>query len=328
VVTTIRNVVTTLDGAQRHVTASVGAVMVDQRAESPSQLLAVADMTMYDAKEAGRDQWRLFDSEVHDRPRTGTNIEWTSRITRALAQGEFVLHLQPIRDIHADRVTGAEVLLRMVDGDTLAYPDQFLHVAERSELVNRIDELVVLRSVALLADLQQQNRDFHLEVNLSGRSIGHPGMERILRSALDEHRVDPAGLVLEITETAAVADVQTARAFAERITALGCRFALDDFGAGFGSFYYLKHLLFDYVKIDGEFVAHCHASPTDRAIVNSIVGIAHGLGKKAIAEYVSEPAILDVVRAEGVDFAQGYHIGKPVPADQFGDQYLRSSTSA
>jgi EAL domain-containing protein (putative c-di-GMP-specific phosphodiesterase class I) len=109
------------------------------------------------------------------------------------------------------------------------------------------------------------------------------------------------------------------------MTDLGCAFALDDFGAGFGSFYYLKHLLFDYVKIDGEFVAHVHESQVDRTIMRSIVGIARDLGKKTVAEFVSDPRILEVVRAEGVDYAQGFLIGKPTPYDDFVEQFMRSS---
>ena len=118
-----------------------------------------------------------------------------------------------------------------------------------------------------------------------------------------------------------------ARAFAERMTELGCAFALDDFGAGFGSFYYLKHLFFDYVKIDGEFVAHVHESQVDRTIMRSIVGIARDLGKRTVAEFVSEPEILAVCREEGVDFAQGFLIGKPVPYDEFVAAFLPSGVS-
>jgi len=122
--------------------------------------------------------------------------------------------------------------------------------------------------------------------------------------------------------------VALARTFAERMTQLGCAFALDDFGAGFGSFYYLKHLIFDYVKIDGEFVAHVHESAVDRTIMRSIVGIARDLGKRTVAEFVSEPEILQVCRDEGVDFAQGYLIGKPVPFDQFVLEFLPSAVGS
>ena len=148
-----------------------------------------------------------------------------------------------------------------------------------------------------------------------------PGLPA-LETVMTVHDVDASALILEVTETAAVADVALARAFAERMTALGCRFALDDFGAGFGSFYYLKHLLFDYVKIDGEFVAHAHQSQVDRTIMRSIVGIARDLGKRTVAEFVSEPEILEIVRAEGVDHAQGFLVGRPLPFDEFVDTFI------
>ncbi len=178
--------------------------------------------------------------------------------------------------------------------------------------------------MSLLARLREIDPEFELEVNLSGHSIGHPDIERTIRDSLARHGVDPSALILEITETAAVADVALAREFAERMTDLGCAFALDDFGAGFGSFYYLKHLLFDYVKIDGEFVAQVHHSQVDRTIMRSIVGIARDLGKQTVAEFVSEPEILEVCREEGVDFAQGYLIGKPVPFQEFVALFMAS----
>ena len=125
--------------------------------------------------------------------------------------------------------------------------------------------------------------------------------------------IDPSRLVFEITETAAIANMEQARAFAERLTRLGCRFALDDFGAGFSSFYYLKHLPLDYLKIDGEFVRALPQSRTDQILVASVVELARGLGKQTIAEYVGDDATVELLRALGVDFAQGFHTGCPVP---------------
>ena len=175
----------------------------------------------------------------------------------------------------------------------------------------------------MLARLRRDHDpEFEFEVNLSGHSIGNPAIEHTIVSSLAAHGVDPSALIMEITETAAVADVALARDFAERMIGLGCAFALDDFGAGFGSFYYLKHLLFDYVKIDGEFVAHVHESQVDCTIMRSIVGIARDLGKRTVAEFVSSPEILEVCRREGVDFAQGYLIGKPMPYDDFVHQFM------
>ena len=128
-----------------------------------------------------------------------------------------------------------------------------------------------------------------------------------------ESGVDPVNLVLEVTETTAVANIPRAQQFAARLAELGCRFALDDFGAGFGSFYYLKHLPFDLLKIDGEFVRSCTTSPTDQLLVRAAVDIARGLGKKTIAEYVGDDATVELLRELGVDYAQGFHIGRPEP---------------
>ncbi|WP_372727113.1 EAL domain-containing protein [Nocardioides sp.] len=323
VINQVREYARSLEGNHRDITASVGVVMVDERNSSPGDLLAAADMTMYDAKDAGRDRWALLDYELFDLPRVGARMAWNTRIERAIENDDLALHLQPIWDMKLGRVTGAEVLLRLADGPTLVYPSRFLYVAEHTGLIKKLDEWVLNKSLGILKRLQTLEPTFHLEVNVSGKSIGDTRLEKTLIAALNHHDVDPTGLVLEITETAAVADIAAARAFAQRVTALGCRFALDDFGAGFGSFYYLKHLIFDYVKIDGEFVSTCHLSPTDRAIVHAIVGIAHGLGKRTIAEFVCDDSIMEVIEAEDVDFAQGYHIGKPIELEKFVETFLR-----
>ena len=163
---------------------------------------------------------------------------------------------------------------------------------------------------------QPQQPTQRLEVNISGLSVGHEGLRDHISKRIATTGIDPAGLVFEITETAAVERITAAREFAEYLRDLGCRFALDDFGAGFGSFYYLKHLPFDYVKIDGEFVANCTASLTDRLVIDSVVSICRGLGKQTVAEFVGDQATLEFLRSRHVDYAQGYHIGRPIPLEQ------------
>ena len=313
----------TLDRTRRRVTASIGVVTMKAAREHGEDVLALADMTMYDAKDAGRNRFAVLDETTGRQPRTGARLQWRTRIERALENDSFALHLQPIVDLTTNVIGSAEVLIRLADTDELILPSRFLHIAERSGLARHIDAWVVEHSIAMLAQIQLIKPDFTLEVNLSGHSIGDPAIEHAIVDALAEHRVDPSTVILEITETAAVADVEMAHEFAERMTAMGCKFALDDFGAGFGSFYYLKHLLFDYVKIDGEFVSNCHRSEVDRSILRSVVGIAHDLGKKTIAEFVADTAVLDIVRDEGVDLAQGYLIGKPVPHEEFVARYVR-----
>ena len=328
IVDRVRAHTSTLEGSRRRVTASVGVVTVRAADEHEVDILALADMTMYDAKDAGRDGVVVLGEGACRQPRTGARMAWKRRIEDALENGAFELHLQPILDLRSGAIHSAEVLLRLADADELVPPGRFLDVAESSGLMPALDAWVVERSLGMLASLRRIDPQFRLEVNLSGHSIGDDRVERALVDGLRRHEVDPAALILEITETAAVADVELARQFAERMTALGCSFALDDFGAGFGSFYYLKHLLFDYVKIDGEFVANCHRSGIDRTILRSIVGIARDLGKQTVAEFVAEPAILEIVGAEGVDLAQGYDVGRPTSYDDFVERYLRAATAA
>ena len=300
------------EGVRRRVTASIGVVLIGDRHTTLEDLLATADMTMYDAKESGRDQYVVLGHHENAQPRMGARLEWSQRIQQAIEHDEFVLQLQPILDVRTGRIASAEALIRLRDGDQLLMPDRFLYIAERTGEIIDIDRWVIDHAVEILSRIQQAHPDFQLEVNLSGKSIGTPLLDTALTQALLRHGADPTGLVLEITETAAVAHMQTALSFAERQRRLGCKFALDDFGAGFGSFYYLKHLPIDYVKIDGEFVAGCHTNPVDRSIVGSIVGIARGLGKQTIAEHVSSAEILEVIKEEGVDLAQGFHIAESV----------------
>ncbi|MEA2424292.1 MAG: hypothetical protein QOH13_702, partial [Thermoleophilaceae bacterium] len=171
------------------------------------------------------------------------------------------------------------------------------------------------QAIQLLAEHERAGRELVLEVNLSGRSMGDAELFEVLEHDLRETGIDASKLVLEITETAAIENMEEARIFAERLAALGCRLALDDFGSGFGSFYYLKHLPFDYLKIDGDFVRNLLRNPVDQAVVRSIVQIADSVGYETIAEFVTDAATLEAVRGYGVNFAQGFHVGMPEPIE-------------
>jgi EAL domain-containing protein (putative c-di-GMP-specific phosphodiesterase class I) len=148
-------------------------------------------------------------------------------------------------------------------------------------------------------------------VNLSGTTMNDPNLADDLAAIIAEHPIPQGGLVVEVTETAAIVNIERARDLAAQLPKLGCRFALDDFGAGFASFYYLKHLNFDYLKIDGEFITKLTDNKTDQLIVKALVDIAHGLGTKTIAEFVADDATLNLLRELGIDYGQGYHLGRP-----------------
>jgi EAL domain-containing protein (putative c-di-GMP-specific phosphodiesterase class I) len=249
---------------------------------------------------------------LHRRP-------WLGRLRRALAEDLFVLHFQPIVSLRDDSVSHYEALLRLADepDGRLVAPGVFLPAAERCGLIREIDRQVIAKVAALLgAESTARDRSGRLQrvaLNLSALSVTDRGMLPHIERELIRHRVDPRRLVLEITETAAIADMPRARSFCQDVQALGCAIALDDFGVGFGSFYYAKRLPFTYLKIDGDFVRDLPASRNDRLVVKAIVDVARGMGRQTIAEFVGDEPTLELLGELGVDYAQGFHIGRPAP---------------
>ena len=276
----------------------------------PDDVLANADLAMYAAKEAGRNTFIVHDPKGPHAERSRAKFQWLDRIRHALERDLFTLHAQPIVAITTGEVTGCELLLRMLDDDELVAPDLFLPIAERHGLANAIDRWVIPRAIALVST-HAMPVGYRWEINLSADSLRDPTIPDLIASEVLRVGVEPASIVFEITETAAIANIDEAQAFAARITDIGCEFALDDFGAGYGSFYYLKHLPFEYLKVDGEFVRHLPTSATDRVIVESIVTAARRLGKRTIAEHVGDAETLELLRRVGVDYAQGNHMGRP-----------------
>src|SRR3954451_8279746 len=201
------------------------------------------------------------------------------------------------------------------DGEKLVPPATFLPIAERFDLIQAIDRWVVGRAVALLRREHAAGRPVTLSVNLSGRTMGDADFAGWLEALLLDTPVPAGRLIIEITETAAIVNLDRARALATTLRRLGCRLALDDFGAGFASFSSLKHLDFDILKIDGEFVRGVRENPTDRLVIEPVVAIARGLGTPSLAEFVTDEDVLEAVRELGVDFAQGFHLGRPVPVE-------------
>jgi len=249
---------------------------------------------------------------LHRRP-------WLARLRRALEEDLFVLHYQPIMSLKDRSVSHYEALVRLADEPEggLVAPGRFLPAAERYGLIREIDRMVLSKVTALLADRssagEQGEHGVRIAINCSSLSITDGGMLDQIERALTLAGVDPARLMIEVTETAAISDMARAQAFCAGVQALGCAVALDDFGAGFGSFQYLKHLPFEYLKIDGDFIRDLPASPKDQLVVKALVELARGMGKQTIAEYVEDEATVECLRDYGVDFAQGFEIGAPQP---------------
>lgn len=301
----------------RGLSASVGvAIVTDTDGLTGEDLLVNADLAMYDAKEAGRDRMAVYSSEERNEARMKGRVTWVQRIRSALEEDRFSLLAQPIVDLSTGRDTQYELLLRMRNerGDLIP-PGAFLYIAERLDLVQDIDRWVAGRAIDMLAERERAGTPLTLEVNLSGRSIGDADLLSFIEGRLADTGIDASRLIFEVTETAAVSNIATARDFAEHLSEMGCRFALDDFGAGFGSFYYLKHLPFDILKIDGEFVRNCRTSLTDRLVIGAVVEIAKGLGKETIGEFVGDDETVRLLTRLGVDYGQGFHLGEPAPVE-------------
>jgi EAL domain-containing protein (putative c-di-GMP-specific phosphodiesterase class I) len=242
---------------------------------------------------------------LHRRP-------WLKRLRRALREDLFVLHYQPIVSLRDGTVSHYEALIRLADGPDglLTPPCSFLPAAERYGLIQEIDRLVIGKVVALMGG-ELSDRDARVAVNLSALSITDRGMLAHIEHELTRRHVDPERLVVEVTETAAISDMGRAQTFCEGVHTLGSSVALDDFGAGFGSFQYLKHLPFSYLKIDGDFIRALPTSTKDQLVVKALVGVARGMGKQTIAEYVGDEPTMRLLRDYGVDFAQGFEVGRP-----------------
>ena len=296
------------------VTASVGVAISDGLTDT--ELMAYADLAMYEAKEAGRNRFAVYLPAKGGRERVSARLAEAERIRRTLEEDRLLLYGQPVLDLKTNELHSHEILVRLPDdkgGDPLL-PSAFLYVAERFGLIQAVDGWVVRNAIRLIAEhAHAAGPPRVLSVNLSGKSIGDPKLALLIEAALDETGIDPSRLIFELTETAAIANFEQAQMFASRLRSRGCQFALDDFGAGFGSFYYLKNFPFDYIKIDGGFIRGIVSNPMDQLVVQSIVTIAQGLGKKTVAEFVAEPETADLLRTIGVDCAQGYYIGEPRP---------------
>lgn len=247
-------------------------------------------------------------------------MKWVSRIQRALDTDGFRLYFQTIAPVDGvgEDAGYFEVLLRMIDDDSSDIPPgAFIPAAERYGLMPEIDDWVVRNTLRWLAAYEQSGGDdiYRCSINLSGATLGNDKHTARIRDYLQDFAIAPGRICFEITETAAMSNLEQAGQFIRELKRTGCRFALDDFGSGLSSFGYLKNLAVDFVKIDGSFIRDIDQRAVDREIVEAITSIARVMGLKSIAEFVETAAVLDLLREIGVDYAQGYHVARPMPLD-------------
>lgn len=297
-----------------NVSASIGVAILEpgQKINRASELMSRAHHACCHAKKLGRNKIYLFEENDSQLATLRDDAKWVPKIKEALRQDKFKLVFQPVVQVSDGRISHYETLLRLEsDQGALLSPEDFIPVAERMGLIQQIDLWVVTTVIDMIAALPEEDNDISFTVNLSSHALQCDYILPVLKQKLDDTWVSPSRITLEITETAAVTNFEKTRDMVSKIRALGCRFALDDFGAGFSSFNYIKNFPVDYLKIDGQFINNLVCDSADQVLVKSMIDVAHSLGKKAIAEYVSNAEILRLLKEFGVDYVQGYLLGKP-----------------
>jgi diguanylate cyclase (GGDEF)-like protein len=302
---------------------SGGVVAITRLTPSLSSIFSEADNACFAAKEQGRNRVVAFHEAEASQHMRQTSRGWLKRINDAISGGAFTLLYQPIVALAAKRAPGVpprlEVLLRMSEtGGQLILPMSFIPVAERYDLMVTIDRWVIERAFAdfrRLARERGEERPAEFSINLSGHTLSSPGLGDFIRDKLAEYGVVPGCICFEITETAAIANIERARAMVEGLRALGVRFWLDDFGSGLSSISYIKHFPVDGLKIDGLFVKGMARSELDSALVEAIQNVAVAMGLATIAECVESEEIAKRLAAIGVTWGQGYHLGAPGPLE-------------
>jgi EAL domain-containing protein (putative c-di-GMP-specific phosphodiesterase class I) len=277
----------------------------------------------YIAKETGRDYVHAYQPEDESVTQHHELMQWSQKIQDALRTDKFYLMLQtmaPLLTAQAD-IQIQEFLLRIrMDDGSVVTPATFIPAAERYGLMRDIDMWVIDHALEIIQDVQQDTDSsvtYLYSINLSGQSVGDPEISDFIIKKIEQYQIDPKQLMLEITETAAITNFQSAMDFIHRLSEIGCNFALDDFGAGLSSFGYLKRMKVHFIKIDGQFVKGMGEDPIDRMMVNNITHLAYGLGLYVIAESVEDETLFNMLRDIGVHFAQGYHIQRPTSIEDW-----------
>lgn len=300
------------------VSASIGVVTYPEHGRTCGELLVRADLAMYHSKKQGRNHLSLYSADDSWRSEMSERIAASERIVKSIRAGRMRFFGQPIVNIQTGASQGYELLLRVTDRDGNVLPTiEVVKTAERLGLIREIDRWAIRNAVQLLAGERAAGRDTILHVNLSGSAFADQGVLDTLRDELRRSGVSPDRLVVEITETSAITDMAFARSFIDELRRVGCRFALDDFGAGASSLYYLKHLPVDILKIDGSLITNLGANTPDVHLVRAIVEMCRALNIVSVAEFIENEMLYALASEHGIDCAQGYAVGLPAPIEDY-----------
>jgi diguanylate cyclase (GGDEF)-like protein/PAS domain S-box-containing protein len=314
ILNSVQNFQFSWDGRSFKLGVSIGLVAISESTTLMTDILKAADSACYMAKDAGRNRIHIYHADDLDVLQRQGEMQWVSKINQALDDNLFCLYAQPIVSIDGNKARHYELLVRMIDesGENVP-PGAFLPAAERYNLISKLDRWVIKNAFELLSNNDEFRKHFnYCSINLSGQSLTESSFLDFVIDELTKSNIRNEKICFEITETAAITNMNLAIKFISTIKRLGCKFALDDFGSGLSSFAYLKNLPVDYLKIDGMFVRDIADDPIDHAMVKSINEIGHIMGMKTIAEFVENDVIKDMLTDIGVNYAQGYGIGKPV----------------
>ena len=292
-------------------TTSLGIAHFPTHAGNTEELVAHADAAMYQAKYGGKNRWRVYRLDRDSSREMATRLAWNDRIARALENRQLRLHFQGVYRAGNGHLAHLEALIRMEDETApgqLIMPGQFIDQAEKSGKILEIDRWVITEAIRLLAAHPHLPA---MAINISGRSFDDPDLPAYISAQLQRQHVSSKRLLVELTETSAVSDMGDAARFIAALRRTGCPICLDDFGTGFASFAYLKHLQADVLKIDGMFIRNLPQERDNQVFVRAIIEVAHGMGKQAVAEFVEDGKTLLMLREMGVDMVQGYHLDRP-----------------
>jgi EAL domain-containing protein (putative c-di-GMP-specific phosphodiesterase class I) len=289
-----------------------------------------ADLACYAAKDLGRNRVCVYKDKDTEMIRRKEEMHWATQIQDALDNNRLRLHAQSICSIAKDGRgrSHLEILVRLEDdnGD-LIQPNSFIPAAERFNLMGKLDQRIIQDTFKFVASRKNETGDnICYSINLSGNSLSDEHLSRYIKNQLDEFKINPGIICFEITETAAITNLQMAKQLMQDLKSFGCQFALDDFGSGLSSFEYLKNLPVDYLKIDGCFVRDMVNNKIDHAMVAAINQIGHVMDIKTIAEFVENDQIIHKLKILNVDYAQGYAISRPIPLEEVDIDDLSSST--
>ncbi len=307
---------------------SIGLVPITAESGDVTAVLSAADTACYEAKDQGRNRFHVYDADDEDLVRRHGEMQWVGRINQALEEQRFVLFYQPIIPVAEGNAQKArmELLVRMVDEEGgLLLPGGFLPAAERYGLAAKLDRWVVENAIRWLSEYRSSEDRLEMcSINVSGHTLNDPSFVDFVVSELKNLQVSPELVCFEITETSAIANLKSAIAFMKQLQKIGCRFALDDFGSGVSSFAYLRSLPVDILKIDGQFVRDMATDEVDAGMVAAINEIARVMNKETVAEFVETEEVLERLRKVGVDFAQGYGVGRPAPLENLSQEPLEN----